>query len=102
MSLCEKMYTAYWSVYGVELLYVCRCRDWRFAIDAGNVCTSVDCDVSRAGLQTDVEEQMRTKAEEAASCYDLLSTGLYKSSIGEDAAKIALFCQRQRLKKKEK
>lgn len=78
---------------------VCRCRDRMLAIDAASVCTSVDCDVSRAGLQADVEEQMRTKAEEAASCYDLLSIGLYKSSVDKDAAKMVFFCQRLRLKK---
>lgn len=71
-----------------------------FAVDAESVCSYIDCNVSRASLQTDVEEQMRTKAEEAASFYDLLSTGLYKSSVGEDAAKMVLFRQRLRLKKK--
>lgn len=55
--------------------------------------SSIDCEISHAGLQTDVEEQMRTKTEEAASFYDLLSTGLNKSSAGEDGAKMVLFPQ---------
>lgn len=72
-----------------------------------SVCSSAHCDVCSAGEQTDVEEQTRTKAEEAASFCDLLSTGLHKfyqwtPSIGEGAAKMAVFHQRPKKRNEKK